>query len=339
MTDWLVSAAEVSNLVSFISVVFSFTAMFLFLLKLIGDDVGGNGSLTKVTNRPPRINFSKILLPFKIKLFGVKETYKIELSLTALTEGWMRAYWGVDINSFHQVLRAPRDWFHSAFTHGNLFGKEKCAEFSEIRSIQKVDEAILCVEKPTSRPLQLGPAPRDIYPCVVVLVCRDSALIVALHIRDEECSVPSQVLAEYYKHGDSSTQLQSLFVASSDVGENSDTESQEESDTEDLIDSGGRRRTGRPSMVARCIICQVHRINRVVLPCRHASTCATCFSRLQNCPMCRGFIQSYFLIGREVEQPEPESTENRTQPVLQRSWRESVTGWIRSAWRGVVARA
>lgn len=326
-TDWLVSAAEFSNLISFLSVVLSFTAMFFFLIRLIGEDMFGGvgaGGVTRLPVVPPRVNFAKILLPFRVKLIGVKEPYRIELRVTAVREGRCRVYWGVDINAFHQVLRAPQSWFHSAFSLGNLFGKGKCVQFGEIRDIQKVEDGDLCFHKPEDALLQLGAAPRDVYPCVVVVVCRDSALLSAVHVRDPQCSVPSQILAEYYKHGETSTLLKPLFMASIDLGETSDTESQEESETED--ESGMKR----GSRVPRCIICQQGRISRVLLPCRHATSCAQCFKRLESCPMCRGFIQSYFVLGKEPDQVDPSPSAD-TQPSTARGWMAYLAGlrhWI-----------
>lgn len=319
MTEWLVSAAEFSNLISFFSVLLSFTAMFFFLVRLIGEDIfAGGGGVTRLPVAPPRVNFAKILLPFRVKLIGVKEPYRIELKLTAVKEGSYRVYWGVNIHAFHQVLRAPQDWFHSAYSHGNLFGKGKCVEVGNITNIQKVEEGKLFVQKPDHVHLHLGAAPRDVYPLVIVVLSQDSALVSALHVRDNECSVPSQILAEYYKHGDTCTLLKPLYVTSTDIGESSDTESQEESEE----DSGP---------VARCIICQQERITRVILPCRHATTCSLCFKRLERCPMCRGYIQSYFLLGHEAAEPAPPGPVQQSSHDRRRGWLaafHAVRHWI-----------
>ncbi|XP_023331444.1 cell growth regulator with RING finger domain protein 1 isoform X1 [Eurytemora carolleeae] len=292
MTEWLVSVAEVSNLVSFLAVLISFTVMFFFIIKLIGQDLIEGGGLTRVTHAPPRINFTKVCLPFRVKLIGVKEPYRIEVSISSVSVGQMRVFWGVDIQSFHQVLRAPKDWFLSAYTHGNLFGQDKCMELGKIEQIDKMDDRLVTLTKPTDAPLELGPAPRDVYPCVLVLQADQETILTVIHVQDLQCTVPSQILSEYYKSGSSSTLLQSVYLAASDIGESSDTESQAETDAEEMTGVYGRAG-------ARCIICQQSYITRVVLPCRHATSCSKCFKRLQNCPMCRGFIHSYFLIGSE----------------------------------------
>jgi len=316
-TDWMISAAEVSNLASFLAVVFSFTTMFFFIVRIIGEDLAVGG-VQPMSYTPPRMSFCKILLPFKLKLIGVKEPYRLELGLTALASGKMRTFWGVDINSFHQVLRAPSEWFHSAFLHGNLFGKDKCIEFGDIQTItglQAENEKIL-VGLSSSSPLQLGPAPRDVYPCVIVLISQNSALVTVFHIKDDQCSLPSQVLSEYYKYGESATLLQPIYVSSLEGVDSSDKESQEDSESENL----GRRKT-------RCIICHERRITRVILPCRHANSCYKCFKRLQNCPMCRGYIQSYFLIG-----PEPTQQDETQSSPQTHSWRDVVRRVLRRLW-------
>lgn len=43
-----------------------------------------------------------------------------------------------------------------------------------------------------------------------------------------------------------------------------------------------------------CIVCQCEIITMVLLPCRHACVCSTCFAKLERCPMCREYIYSYF---------------------------------------------
>lgn len=45
-----------------------------------------------------------------------------------------------------------------------------------------------------------------------------------------------------------------------------------------------------------CIVCQVERVAFALLPCRHACVCKSCFAQLDRCPMCRGYIASYFQI-------------------------------------------
>ncbi|KAK3580394.1 hypothetical protein CHS0354_001514 [Potamilus streckersoni] len=43
-----------------------------------------------------------------------------------------------------------------------------------------------------------------------------------------------------------------------------------------------------------CIVCQTAQIDYALLPCRHACICHKCFKLLDRCPICRGYIESYF---------------------------------------------
>ena len=45
-----------------------------------------------------------------------------------------------------------------------------------------------------------------------------------------------------------------------------------------------------------CIVCNVEAVHRAILPCRHVSVCETCFPKVNACPMCRGRIESSFLL-------------------------------------------
>ena len=43
-----------------------------------------------------------------------------------------------------------------------------------------------------------------------------------------------------------------------------------------------------------CVVCQNAPVFYTLLQCRHACVCFTCIKLLDKCPMCRGFIDSYF---------------------------------------------
>ncbi|KAI8785319.1 cell growth regulator with RING finger domain protein 1 [Biomphalaria glabrata] len=48
--------------------------------------------------------------------------------------------------------------------------------------------------------------------------------------------------------------------------------------------------------VSECVVCQSRQAKCALLPCRHACVCLGCFRLLDRCPMCRGDIDSYFLL-------------------------------------------
>ncbi|XP_044728762.1 cell growth regulator with RING finger domain protein 1-like isoform X1 [Chrysoperla carnea] len=52
-----------------------------------------------------------------------------------------------------------------------------------------------------------------------------------------------------------------------------------------------------------CVVCQYFPLSRALLPCRHTCICASCFGKLERCPMCRSPIKSYFCIRGEEYMP------------------------------------
>ncbi|CAL1537739.1 unnamed protein product [Lymnaea stagnalis] len=58
-----------------------------------------------------------------------------------------------------------------------------------------------------------------------------------------------------------------------------------------------------------CVVCQTRPVMCALLPCRHACVCLGCFKLLDRCPMCRGILESYFVLGGEdAQEVEEEST-------------------------------
>jgi len=312
--------------------------MFVFLLRLIYQDIadGGGGGVTKVTHKSPQTNMTKVSIPFTLSLqeqTTMDDSVRVKVSSSC--PYYAKYFWGVQISAFHHVLRGPWPWFYEAFLHGNLFGVEHCVEISDVREARDAhEERGVVIRRTSTAPLNLGQAPREVYPLVVVLVRKDSdktedltevtALVNIFHIKDSSCPIPSQILCTYIRQGAGVTLLRQMYLTDSLGGESSDTESAEDSDTED---SPGGDKTN--NMQARCIICQLGRVNRVALPCRHANTCGECFERLQNrCPMCRGFISSYFLLRPEQVRSEPTRSEHRPPPQPPTlTWAQRLQRW------------
>jgi len=339
-TDFLASTAEISNLMSVLAVLGGLLVMFVFLLRLIYQDIadGGGAGVTKVTHKSPQTIMTKVAIPFTLALqencsvpdSGLNARVKVSSS----SPYFAKYFWGVQISAFHHVLRAPWPWFYQAFLHGNLFGVEHCIESSDVREANDAhEERGVVIRKTSANPLNLGQAPREVYPLVVVMVRKDSentedltevtALINIFHIKDSSCPIPSQILCTYMRQGAGVTLLRQMYLSDSLGGESSDTESAEDSETED---SPGDRKN--KEVQARCIICQLGRVNRVALPCRHANTCGECFDRLQSrCPMCRGFISSYFLLRPEPVRADPPHSTTQPSIPLTMTWGQRVHSW------------
>ena len=45
-----------------------------------------------------------------------------------------------------------------------------------------------------------------------------------------------------------------------------------------------------------CVICWNSPASHALLPCRHACLCSQCFKRIENCPVCRTRVISFFLV-------------------------------------------
>jgi len=338
-TDFLASTAEISNLVSVLAVLGGLLVMSVFLFRLIYQDIadGGGAGVTKVTHRSPQTNMTKVSIPFALTLQEdcviPDNSLNVRVKVSSMSPYYAKYFWGVQISAFHHVLRAPWPWFYQAFLHGNLFGVEHCVETSEVREAHEAhEERGVVIRKTSTLPLNLGQAPREIYPLVVVMVKKDSeqtedltevtALINIFHIKDSACPIPSQILCTYIRQGAGVTLLRQMYLTGS-LGESSDTESAEDSETEEC--HGDSRTKG---VQARCIVCQLGRVNRVALPCRHANTCGDCFERLQNrCPMCRGFISSYFLLRAEPARPGPACPDSPAGPPPTQTWAQRLHSW------------
>lgn len=50
-----------------------------------------------------------------------------------------------------------------------------------------------------------------------------------------------------------------------------------------------------------CVVCQTNKVTIAILPCRHTCICDLCLEQLDKCPMCRGYIMSYFRIEHNVD--------------------------------------
>ncbi|KAK4003973.1 Uncharacterized protein APZ42_032438 [Daphnia magna] len=108
-----------------------------------------------------------------------------------------------------------------------------------------------------------------------------AAIITILHIPDRYCNAPATTLCQYLKFkGGRVLNLKPLY-------------SQEKNESTDEDDS--MRRFLKEGNVS-CIICWNLPTTHVLLPCRHACLCANCFKRVENCPICRSRVISFFVI-------------------------------------------
>lgn len=131
------------------------------------------------------------------------------------------------------------------------------------------------------QPSELGEPPRQRIPLVLVLTKDHAspsgtdtdvvALLVSVHISDEEVTMDTCFLEQYLKVANGRTcLLKPLYVSTDGTGQSAD------------------------ECRTMCVVCQTAPVTCAILPCRHACVCDTCFSKLDICPMCRSHIVSFF---------------------------------------------
>nr|CAD7432513.1 unnamed protein product [Timema monikensis] len=175
--------------------------------------------------------------------------------------------------------------------------------------------------------LDLGTPPRLCYPLVIFLVRNDQgsthpdetvALINVIHIKDLVCTLPTSILAQYLKQANGQLScLKQLYLATglSYEDESNTTAVPQLSQEEQL-----------------CVVCQYFPLSRALLPCRHTCICASCFIKVDRCPMCRSPIRSYFCVrGEEYMPGEPAGTSNKKPTPLMQwllDWNDHLTDFL-----------
>ncbi|XP_071163844.1 cell growth regulator with RING finger domain protein 1-like [Mytilus edulis] len=157
------------------------------------------------------------------------------------------------------------------------------------------------------------------------------AVFSVIHVQDTVCNSDTHIMYQYLKTTDNQvTTLQPLFVSQlqqsevSPGGDNSiNNDDNVDSHTSTSYDNLAQHTSvmensdlhRRPQSedhphtesnennvqihTAECVVCQTKDVTIAILPCRHACVCDTCLQQLDKCPMCRGYIVSYFRIGDE----------------------------------------
>jgi len=294
-TSFMVSLLEYSQIASILAVVVTTSLMLVFILRVVSLDLlnAFPGGIVRVPQTSHRINMERQSLDVIFQILETtKNTLRMKLKVFPSNQSvTLRAYWGVDISTFHHVLRSPWPWFLDAFAKGNLFGAEACLVLDPILKINILEEET-DIELEMHK-VDLGQAPRTKYPLVIVAKCNDSENfnINVIHVEDKSfMSFPTHILGQYVKLIDSRVTHLVPIYSSNDTSE--------------------------------CVVCISRPATRVTLPCRHSSTCGKCFVKLPQgrCPICRGQIQSYFLIGQEdLSEEDEEEVSLQSQPL---SWRQ-----------------
>ncbi|KAI5740080.1 hypothetical protein M8J76_000328 [Diaphorina citri] len=346
---FVVTVAEFSSFLSILAVLLCFFAMFLLIVRnmtvfwLHGEEIMFGSSVHTVQQKIPQMKMMKVHIPFTFKL---QETSRssfsdIQCTVSSQVPYTLQVLWGVSIRELHLFLWRPWSMFVSAvqndvlppglYQHKGICIKETCH-----------NEKTIMLSIPENN-LELGRPPRLCYPLVILLTRRDPcnlhpnepvALVNVVHIKDAVCTLPTNILAQYLKQANGQlSSLKQLYLATGNPSPSS------------YEDSTETARLEASAMIEQqlCVVCQTSPLSRALLPCRHTCICATCFTKLNQCPMCRSQIKSYFCVRPEdyLSQtpgaPCNIKAEGQTgAPPDNRSWlrlRHRITNLIRSAER------
>lgn len=89
---------------------------------------------------------------------------------------------------------------------------------------------------------------------------------------------------------------QQLYLATGNALSYQDDACDDASQRSVVLDNGISLNSGQEQL---CVVCQYYPLSRALLPCRHTCICASCFGKLEMCPMCRSPIKSYFCVRNE----------------------------------------
>ncbi|KAL4713042.1 hypothetical protein ACJJTC_001096 [Scirpophaga incertulas] len=259
--------ADLPNIIIMIGALVALFIMLVILLRnmeVIGIVGEGREEAWGRAMQPPRLLMQRVHIPFTFKLEENKPIgYDgVTCVITSTVRYWHASWWGAPVRELHRTL-----W-------GTL---------AEILSSKHLDFSLSNPheDKPMrlsrDEPLQLGPPPRACYPLVVILARdqRDTgdlrpddtvALVTVVHIRDDQCNLPSGIIAQYLKQANGHLScLKQLYVTGEACGE--------------------AEYAGGAHAEALCCVCTAQPLSRALLPCRHACLCARCLRESPSPPL------------------------------------------------------
>ncbi|XP_054154006.1 cell growth regulator with RING finger domain protein 1-like [Oppia nitens] len=294
----------------------------IFMLKKM--NVFTDGDNVHHLNREPLNAQSMVRLknPFMFKLKDESiqtDNYRngLKVDITCDSSFWVMSFWAVTINDLHQSLDTD-DWqpmrqqlLDEKFIDGHYLYK------SEPELYYETNETVTHWIKPPDVYFSgesLGYNPRSRYPLVVLIIRNDDddgveiddndvvCLISIIHLRDSFCTSTTSLITQYLKQRNGSIfDLKQLFAPQSEF----------ESHTQQL-----------------CVICQSSLVSVALLPCRHSCLCGQCFQRVDNCPICRLSITSFFRI-RDDDDGGDVGDDTEDNPDFGTNQRQT-TGWFAS---------
>ncbi|XP_030754436.1 cell growth regulator with RING finger domain protein 1-like [Sitophilus oryzae] len=349
LSDELYNLLWVLLLVVCVVFVFLFIAKNIVVLRVHGEEFVFPTSLHhQMQPRIPQMNMMKVHIPFTFKLLETSRSSYSELqcSMSSQVRYQVHAYWGVNIRELHIFLWRPWADIKNACAGGDFL--RGYYQYLGIQLERKPHpDQLMTLTYNNQKCLDLGTPPRLCYPLVIFLIRNDIdenvhpdetvALINVVHIKDSVCTLPTSILGQYLKQANGQLScLKQLYLA---TGNSGNYEGQLPLAVAEPVE-GGPSSVGsfcpnnedstfwNSSGEQLCVVCQTYPLSRALLPCRHTCICASCFNKLERCPMCRGPIKSYFCIrGEEYMNTKDTAPKNDEVPPTRRRWYQAVQHW------------
>ena len=230
---------------------------------------------------------------------GVRVTIESERSF------WLTHYWGTKTPAFHSAVQRSWSQIKQQISSQEFLENESfCSSKPERFETKELSTTLKPPIELTSE--MLGSVPRAVYPLVILITLDECAsgesikgeqqkdqpddvvsLLSVVHIRDSICPASTNIISQLAKlRGGGVLCLQTLYTPGITTPSDQD----------------------QPRSC--CVICQDLPISRALLPCRHACVCGECYDLIDKCPLCRGFINSFF----EMDDPSKEMSGTTNPP-------------------------
>ncbi|XP_033637445.1 cell growth regulator with RING finger domain protein 1-like [Asterias rubens] len=244
----------------------------------------------------------------------------IQLKVKASICSQFQAFWLADCASIQQALQLSC----VLFLRDASSLQSHCLHYDQpivIDAETERQEHLRLPDTVTDTQIQnsMGPPPRTKYPlCVIVRSLEEESqldsqpqiegCLYIIHLPDdafrERCCLISQLIisgtGEIWD-------VQKLFMATETSQSESVPDNRNAGDASNIDNNPNQHIDGISSSSLHsedadinnlpanaCVVCQNGVVSIALLPCRHTCVCTTCFPLLNKCPMCRGYIESFF---------------------------------------------
>ncbi|XP_052699060.1 cell growth regulator with RING finger domain protein 1-like isoform X1 [Crassostrea angulata] len=305
-------------------------------------------------NSTSEVYVQEVCNPFHVTLSKQHRTSTgegLNLELSLLKPGFVKLFWGANIEEFYKELKHPWEVLNSRIQNDFFLedNKLKVSNYSE-RS-QVCEKSLWHTTVPDKINQYSGAVPRTVYPVVVACtreeyVLDDVQIVImlsVLHIKDPDLHLDSQVLFQFLITNDNKITTLQPFYVSTETSSRNNERRQYYSDSpfqqlnsgilsSDIINTTDNHGNTQETLndhedVDSCCVCQDAEMTIVLLPCRHGCVCSGCVAKLDKCPVCRDVFTSYFRLKNFSQQmSQPLGEQNLGQPsgphVIANNWWE-----------------